>query len=53
MIKIPHHAFQFAFRQLAVRNRDARFWQQFGEAIILVLNRIDFVVQIVGLPAAF
>ena len=53
MVKIAHHALEFTFRQLSMCHRNPRFRQQLGESIILVLDRIDFVVKIVSLATAF
>ena len=51
--EFAHHAFQFAFRQLAVTDDDACFGQQGLQPFLHVLDGVDFVVQEVYLAAAF
>jgi hypothetical protein len=50
--EFAHHALQFALRQLAVADHDARLGQQGFEALLHVLDGVDFVVQEIHLAAA-
>ncbi len=52
MVEIAHHALELAFRHLAVGDRDARLGQERFELLAPVLDRLDLVVEIVGLAPA-